>query len=540
MKNKKRLLSLASAALALLLLLGTLPACGGKANETDTIGSRALAFDKVYKSLEESRRRDGYETAEEIAILKGKTVTVYGELLRFTENQKYCFYSVEEDRVVLEIPTSEVAVGGITADEGYLCVVTTEGGKQKTAVYGMNGKQYAEVDGHATIDAENYGFVLGDCYYRVEDGECHGVFEIPPFVNQGEMGFTENYYYLAAGNTVTLYDEEKNAVVSYTFPAGSVSRYRMPLSGDRMLLEYRERCPEESTDYDFIEGDQKYTVHHVLLNGKTGKTRELDLGTSVCMVYRPDSVLEGREVKDIFTDRVSDILVYYTVVNGFLTSHRRYAILEENGKVGAMLDEYVDGQTGLILPLNGTQFYTQTDYGYAILDAEGEELLRAPHIGTVKDYGYYDSRNYSEARLYDKDFKLALVVHDSNTNIIRNTFTSLVYKKIENGETVYCVYDKDGNRTLSDKEGLVLYNLHSLTSTTGCFIAVYAERDSYGYNEAYHYELRRHNGEVLYEMEKTTRSYYERDICEPLVTGEGTAVIQDTVDQQTVYIRLSE
>ena len=92
------------------------------------------------------------------------------------------------------------------------------------------------------------------------------------------------------------------------------------------------------------------------------------------------------------------MLEYRPIVDGIVSKHSRYVLLSEEGEFGKAIDRFIDGQKGLVEPLDAERYYVVTETGGALLDTAGTLVRRTETLGEAHPYGFY-----SGSYLYDKE-----------------------------------------------------------------------------------------------------------------------------------------
>ena len=162
-----------------------------------------------------------------------------------------------------------------------------------------------------------------------------------------------------------------------------------------------------SSDYDYHVTDYLGARQKVCLFAEVFDPVEQKVTAVELEDIRIDTIWEGSkelEEYECFTEAVSNIFSYQKVVEGNVDYSRTYYVLmDDDGEFGASLDNFFEGQTGVILPLNSSYYYGKTATGYAILDTKGTVLREVPAIGDAKEYGYLHKK-----KIYDHEFTARL------------------------------------------------------------------------------------------------------------------------------------
>ena len=494
--------------LALVTLLGMLASCGGK-NDDGTVGSTNVKFTDIYKSEIKPSSNSGYTDAEEIVLPESATeVSSEGGFLRYIDGGKLHFFSLKENRAVLSLDTStsKADVSG-----SYIKVTDAD----MTHIYSNTGVKLVSVEGDAPFSSGTNGFTLEDRYYSVKDGAVKKSYLVPPFLSTSSLTFTEHYAIQKTNTHIIYYNDAFEQVAVYALPATATESRKFKLENDKFFIMYYLPLDSTSSDYDVFEQEEnkKYSLHYELFDPEKGKASELDLDIRVYNI-------ESADRYDMFKDEDQYIVSYYAIVDGIIdTSVTYYALIDENGKIEKSLSHFVEGQKGLIRPLNNDYYYVETIEGYAILDTEGNLVKRTLVIGVPAAYGYY--HNY---KIYGVDFSLLREL--SYETVIASTYDYVLYTKTIGEEEHFYRYDKTGEHEILPPDGCTLYNVSS--QAEGFYYISYLDSHyiRYGCYSA--------TGKLLF----TASDVYS---ISTLATGTDYRVIRyKNTDNKTVYLRLTK
>lgn len=455
---KQKVIRALSLSLALLLLALTLSACGG-----GTLGKRTPGFHEIYKTTPLSETAGGYTSHKVITAMAGATeVKSEGVLVCYKSAEGIVsVYNTELDRVVLTLPESVTSTSVLTLQGDFIRVVTGENQDKKTTVYSDTGTLLTSAVGGWLVNAVDEGFTFAGKLYKVEDGALAKTFTIPPFVNL-EGDYSESYYFagdylihIRENDSVVYYNEDFEAVARYQIPRAGILSYDITvLESGKLFVWYEQYCDSASTEYDYYDVDYytgrvKLNLFAEVFDPVKEKTTEVDLdGVRISRVWEDK---EGELADyDCFTDAVPQILEYQRVVDGNIDYSRSYyVVLDDEGELGVSLDNFIEGQMGLILPLTGSYYYCKTETGYAILDTAGTLLQDVPAIGEAKEYGYLYKN-----KIYDHDFNLAVNLDASDITVWSKAYDTAVlyYRKVDTKRQFY-IYDKNGEHLITAPEG---------------------------------------------------------------------------------------
>ncbi len=439
-----------------LLLLATMltlfSSCG---NKDGTIGEDRLPFTDIYASDYNTSASECYQNVSDFSFPEGaERITQTGALVQYTLDGKYCFYNVDLDRVVLEIDASSIpSEENIMGSENVLKVVRFTENGEETFVYSNSGNLLAQSHGKKAVAFHKNGFMLNETFYYVKNGECTNTYKFPPVVYSLDYYyFTENYLIQRSDNhTAVFYDKNANEVFSYRLP-GYARNTSTFVIGDKMLIQYSV-LRDVDEDCDYTDGAARYTIHHLLLNPDKQKAEELDLGIVINQVSTPN---DRDDRYEYYTDAVENVLNYYTIREKCIDRTTLHGVLMDNeGKIGASLDGYAEGQNALVSPLNKDYYYVRTATGAAVLDKEGNTVKKLAAYLLPKDYGFTtDKLIYNTAG--------ELVLNLDHPSIYVYSFSSFACFYRESG-TLYR-YDKNGIHEitpLQETNSYVYFNLQN-------------------------------------------------------------------------------
>ncbi len=530
--------------LLLIAMLSTLLSACGKSKD-GTIGKKALDFNEVYKDSFTLPFDLGYTSSQTLTL--GNNVVGGYCFVQYLDSStnKYNFYNVDTNSVVLTIDKSKIAnESDLTLYDGYIKVIETDGDTKTTSIYGANGKLMASAGGSAAVSITDDGFTLGQKFYYIENGAVKKEYTVPPFTQINDSyTFTDDYViYRKDDRTTVYYNEQFEEVAAYELPGGSAHRRSYLLENDMLLVQYSLQCDSNAKKYDFID-DDKYTLHTFLFNPEKNKPTKLDLNVYICDVLNAKTRQEEDKVQfeDIFTDKVENVLSYYAITDKLIDKTATHCVLLGNdGKIGATLSDYVEDQKGMISPLSDGYYYAPVKDGYAILNGKGKLLHKVPNIGTATDYGYcYDNRFYNENnKIYNKNFEMQVefssVPHSGFIGGMNTTDAAAFYAKEINGETHYYRYDKNGESEIKAPDGRKLAQYSTIGVYDGYYVVVSEDIDG-PYSSVKQHDFYGMNGQLLLSISGNTSNPYTK-----IATGDNAVLISYQENGNTVYQRFAK
>ncbi len=521
------------------MLAASLASCAK--NDTGIIGKKPKNFDKIYQADVTMPFDAGYLSAKDVELTNIINAEYGFALYRDASTNEYCIYNLETDQTVLKIDSARIQKEtDITLCDGFIRAIekATDTEQTVTNVYGANGTLLATAEGEIAVSANENGFSFQEKFYHVKDGELKKIYTVPPFTQiNSNYTFTDQYIIYVNKRTAVYYNDSFEVVALYEVPGHSANYRIEPLDNDSLFVQYSLPCDSNSKKYDYMK-DQKYTLHSLIFDPSKGREKELDLGVYALDVFnsKQESRFSEIEFADLFTDEVENILSYYAIVDGVIDQNTvHYVLIDNDGKIGASLDQYVENQKSLILPLNNGYYYVMTTEGYAILDGKGEELRRTSGLGRATEYGYV-----TNDKIYNHQFELVLDLSNaiySDINI--SSDVAAFYTKKTDGQTRYFRYDKNGEAEITAPKGRVFDSYSPFTVGDGYYVVTHHSTDSQYYETAQQtvYTL---YGESLFTA-KVNTSYYSNYFIKCTESENALLVYYtDPTTSQRVYKRLSK
>ena len=196
---------------------------------------------------------------------------------------------------------------------------------------------------------------IGDNIYNVADGELKGQV-VKGFGYDADILHaseeSENYYYYFAGQNVVkvfsketcslvaVVDAEANAYDSTTYADMFV------LCGDKIVLQYCDRLPDDATRYDVAVANTKYDIRHYLYDVAKDKLREVKKFN----YYIEDAVRPGLRAEDssVYGEDIANVLEVYKIDDKKQKSSVSYISVNDNLKVKYDFDDITEGAFGAV------------------------------------------------------------------------------------------------------------------------------------------------------------------------------------------------
>ncbi len=441
-------------ALTLTLTLPLLFSCG-KGTTADTVGGKPKDFSYYYNTSLSASTSDGYTKAEKLSLPQNAAeFYANGAFYCYRDPSlgKYLVYNVNTGDQVLALPATTSAPTFTLYGNYFTVKAPGDDGTKVLSVYSENGTLLATAGEDDTLNQSEGGFILDGKYYRLKDGALEKVYTFPPFLSPSSVSLVDNYAIHRSGRTITYYNDKFEAVASYDIPGEAYNSSCRWLQDGKMLVQYFVYCDPADSKYDMLvpnsDGTAKCNIYTVLYDPVKDKAKELDLDVIINEVYYK-SPFNGFSFREIFTDKVENILAYRAIKNGQLDqSQTYYSTLGNDGKIGDRLDNFIEGQNGLITPAANGTYVAPTKSGYAILDANGKVKTNLVALGTATGYGY----RYQDS-VYDGEMKLAVDLSTTNSTYWFENDNAILYEKEDGSKTHYYIYTKYGERELLPPEG---------------------------------------------------------------------------------------
>jgi hypothetical protein len=377
----KRFFSFAALALCLTMLFCS---CGLEGS-VSYINKKALDDDVV---------ADEY-TATEATALAGYTLVKTSDTLGyFTQkddhgNTTHLVYNVETGKTVVSktafADDSETVSVSLDASGFAVVSVYDEDGCVEKTVYAPSGTKVCS-------KAENVQFV-NDCIYvdyktvyRYDTTTKEVINTYERSALRGDIPTCESftttadttvyhskYYYKIDDSSIVIYDDEYEPLSSYQIPYWGLNGDFYVFSDGTVLAQYLEKLPDDAKKYELIEDGTKYDVHHVRINPKNGKTKELDLD----YLIQSEIVWNLKSDDAAYKSSLKNIAAVAEIKDGQIDSnYAKMYSLTSSGKLKTCLSEY-DGQRAVPLFFDGyVLFY--------LLDTDDMLLLNSK----LKEAGY--------------------------------------------------------------------------------------------------------------------------------------------------------
>ena len=544
---KKRIVRFLAFALVLSVALPLLYAC-----ELPTVNKTSALFNEIYKSTLVHPTVGGYTKAETVALPDGITQkeSAY-RFLHYLAEDTHSVYNVDLGKVVLTVGDDRLtAFSDVVLYEEYICLwLTDKDGKETTELYREDGKLLAACEGKENPRILDGAAVLEDTMYLVDNKGNVRAYALPAFSDSlvDEFGktliFDGSYMLYKKSRSVVYYDESFTPVCVYSLPETAHAATVCTSLGDgKLFVGYLTLCDPLSAEYDFYDTDamgnlHKYKQSYVLFDAATQRTKQLALsGIRVSRVYNREngdifsSGIGGENYPfgfdDVFTENVENIIAYSKITDGILEYSVHYALLGNDGRLGAVIDEFTEGQIGPVCPLNTSYYYAKTKTGFTVLDLSGKKVYDTVSLGGAREFGYYDKDTVYNAAL---DAVLTLDGKDASKlagDGYYDRAEAVLYCRTEEGRIRYFLYGKAGERELTVSEGQTLVGLPAFEENYVTVTGVSATAPFAEYRYVYSY-----TGELLAVWAQAKNG-------NALAEGKTAALFYALENGKTVYYRL--
>ena len=524
-------------ALCLFLLLAlTLPLLFGCGAETP--GEEHARFSEVYRNDPVLHDRTGFTKHEVLTdALPANLEDGVGKngffRYRVTADDKYYVYSVKHGRIVVEIEKSSVTSGeDILLLDGYIAVVERATRASTTLVYSESGKLLASREGAAAVSVTEDGFLMDGVLYVVADGTLQKSTPTLPLADASTVYGVFGDFVVVKGNKSLSYYDARASLVKYTAPENAKSFTFFVLADGKTIVQYVTPVDPAATQYDFAEKGEKFALHQQIFDPARNKAKDLKLdGVYLDTLYNErNSPFENADFYDVFREDVENVMRYRTIVDGTLATSSRYVLLEDNAEFGDAIDAFVEGQIGLVAPVNGARYYAKTETGGALLDANGALLKPVAKFDKLTAYGAYGTPagrmhgvlyDQSLAPVYDFDGVTHGAIHTKQEDVL------FFFKKVD-GEHYAYRYDANGEAPILFPNGDHATNYDVRISDDGYYVLSQSFTD-------YYYAT---NGTLLF----AAMSVYETPYPEVIVKADNAILFRyvDAETGATVYARIAK
>ncbi len=322
-------------------------------------------------------------------------------------------------------------------------------------------------------------------------------------------------YYNLGSSAAYVYDENLDLTAAYEIPEYMESRSSVVLlQNGNVLMQAREKVPNESKKYDLEMDGERYLLHTFILNVKKNTVKEVKV----------DYILVGNYYAvdgfgDTYFDSMGlnpDLKAIYGVLP---IKDKRYSETEAdlefvtlggNGKIKSRIEKILIGQT-LIPMIVAENRYISKDLSGAfhLLDESGKTLVISDN---------YISFN---GGVYMADNGSGLAVYDVNMNTVKVYSSELNPMKVSLCEEITAV-----KYTENDNVKVDVYKNGSIMKTYTTGNGGVAALSDYGYEIRYVNEIEEYseyydlNGNVIARTSDNVRVYADGDIIRKTTTTE--------------------
>ncbi len=475
--KKMRFLTLA---LALVLLLPMLAACGGRYKAAKPIESYDEIFADVYEN--EDRTVKG---AEKLSKLEDYSLITTSAA---TSDWLAVFYYVkpaaQDDLVSTELSRTVYRVYSFTTGEIYEYACTKEytysitvdksvpvytvcrtetgiGADSTWTVYdSANNKLWSDDEKPTSFSAFADLWFFEGALYREKDGVMTKETDVPENLKMNNIctDWNDQYYYVSDGSGLRVYDKSLRPVASWVRPTDAISGVladegagdfingeeffsNYVLNDGNVLIQFVKILEDDATKYDFYlatkeGGSFKYDLITLLWDIEENKTKELKLDCRIHDVQTREEMTangnegllteEGFENVAVIAPIIDkQIVVSYDVVD--------LVQLTNKGKLGKSLKLAADQTAHMPYKAADGIFVVYTTYGYAFVNAEGSLLNAVNNTSTLKLKGNYI---IGERAIYNLNMETVYDLVAKNAKV-RNSYSSadaiLIEAKTEDG-----------------------------------------------------------------------------------------------------------
>ena len=467
MKRSKCLVLLVS----LVLVAMVLPSCG-KTIKTASSFERVLNpdYEVTYEpwregiELEDLKGFSLVEATDTFAVF-----SYYGKDKNWADNSIHKVYSLLQNKVILTLSYTEPrrAVVDIQRwSDGIIRVKTNEYGETEdkpldVVFYDLAGNELARrknQDWTPTVMYLGDYVVLDNVAYEVdmETGVCTKVMDVPDYAMLRSSKATEIYnnrFYVGNARSLSIYDENLQWICDWQGPSYLSSYSFFVLNDGTVLIQYAYSLDENAKKYDYYTTDNdetlKFRLVTLLMNPKTGKTKELDFA------YKIDRIQKNGEIEDRnsspYGDSFENIAYLYPITDKKIDhsdSSTEIVLLSNQAKIEKSL-KLIEGQMPQLPQKVGEGLY-RVDLitgGCVIVNIDGEV------IRTVNDVDFAEHTNetfhWTQRAVYNLAYETVYDLKQNHAEVVGDIVDSLLLKVAEkDGSYRILVLDQDGAKEI--------------------------------------------------------------------------------------------
>lgn len=266
--------------------------------------------------------------------------------------------------------------------------------------------QYAKVTPIAMADLVVINYVA----YEVDEetGAFTKKMDIPEYVmldgDVDDIEVNDDYYYVYAYDTVSVYDKEFNLVSVYTTPSYAVNEGMFVLNNGDILVQYSVELDEDAKEFDYYKAAEGFSMKMdlvtLVVDAEKGTAKEVDLDYEIYYVMPNYDLYDEEDDNNYYNDKFDNIAYVYPIVDqkiDYSDAAEDIVLMNNKGKVKKSL-KIVDGQTASLPVKIADDLYRVQllSGGYALTDIDGDvkKVINSymTQIGSyfVGDRGIYD------------------------------------------------------------------------------------------------------------------------------------------------------
>ncbi len=259
---------------------------------------------------------------------------------------------------------------------------------------------------------------IADKAYHCKDGEiilvthANDTYAIPDLDDAEYKGYKYSFYNMYGEQNIQVLNESYELVVDYAVPSylDSYQRRFILENGDVYIYSVEER-DDNDEDYDFIDGDRKYKVWHIILSVTTGEATFVDAPFILAQFVFTNSDTESSGIKLNGEYQYAEIV---RIEDGELANDVEFVILDNTLTEKATLPAILKNQTGLEKGLGDGRFKIEAEGIYGdpaayIADATTGEISR--YI-TSNYTAKVDGGFIAKDKLYNDDLEMIFDLED--------------------------------------------------------------------------------------------------------------------------------
>ena len=379
-----------------------------------------------------------------------------GRKLNALNENAYTVYNVATGVTLVEDTTDTVSVYSFGDYNAYYTISKADvlQGTRTTTLYTGNGTALKcvnaageETNGYVTSSDDPVPAVtvvtsdiilFGNCYYRLSRTSCDitfiraktGLFSF----NTNITNSNDKYYYNITANRALVFDKNLDLVSSYYAHGNYNASSIFVLESGDLLVQLTYARMDDSKDYTYINGVNKFLLKTYVVNAKDGSAKEKDVDFLVLALdsdFSDNNYSFNGSARNFAQIRPIEDEMLMTGAND-----TQRVLLTNSLSIKGRVDQMVDGQTPntVFNPLNENLRFN-TPAGTKLYTTGGKEIGSAAGIDDFND-------NYivTSGKLYDNSLNLVFDYTAAGYSLYQMMAHNVILSKTVIGVTHYYLY----------------------------------------------------------------------------------------------------